>query len=64
MISSIFLAKEFDVQVWAADVWIKPTSNWERIRDAGVEDQVFPIHAEAHSMPFADGFFDAIVSMS
>jgi cyclopropane fatty-acyl-phospholipid synthase-like methyltransferase len=62
-ISSIFLAKEFDVQVWAADLWIKPTPNWERIRDAGVEKQVFPIDAEAHALPFADDFFDAIVSM-
>jgi SAM-dependent methyltransferase len=28
-----------------------------------LESQVFPIHAEAHALPFADGFFDAIVSM-
>jgi cyclopropane fatty-acyl-phospholipid synthase-like methyltransferase len=25
--SSIFLAKEFGVTVWAADLWIKPTDN-------------------------------------
>ena len=35
----------------------------ERIRDAGVEDGVFPIHADARSLPFAAGFFDAIVSI-
>ena len=29
----------------------------------GVEDRVFPIHAEAHALPFADGFFDAVVSV-
>ncbi|MDP6451935.1 MAG: methyltransferase domain-containing protein [SAR202 cluster bacterium] len=62
-LSSIFLAKEFGVQVWATDLWISPTENLQRIREAGVEDQVFPIHAEAHSLPFADEFFDAIVSM-
>jgi cyclopropane fatty-acyl-phospholipid synthase-like methyltransferase len=61
--SSIFLAKEFGVQVWATDLWIKATDNWQRIREAGVEDRVFPIYAEAHSMPYADGFFDAAVSM-
>jgi len=60
-LSSIFLAREFGVQVWAADLWIKPTDNWRRIREAGVEDRVFPIHAEAHALPFAHGFFDAIV---
>lgn len=47
--SSIFLAKEFGVQVWATDLWISATDNWERIREAGVEDRVFPIHAEARS---------------
>ncbi len=62
-ISSIFLVKEFDVQVWATDLWIKPSENAGRIRDADVEDRVFPVHAEAHSLPFADEFFDAIVSM-
>jgi SAM-dependent methyltransferase len=62
-ISSIFLAKEFGCQVWAADLWIKPGENWARIREAGVEDQVFPIHAEAHALPFADEFFDAAISL-
>ena len=63
-ISSIFLAKEFDLQVWAADLWIAATENWQRICAAGVQDQVFPIHAEAHDLPFAGGFFDAILSIN
>jgi len=62
-ISSIFLAKEFGVEVWATDLWIGAAENWERIKDAGVENLVFPIHAEAHALPFVDGFFDAIVSV-
>lgn len=62
-ISSIFLAKEFGVQVWATDLWTDAGSNWQRIQEAGVQSQVFPIHAEAHNLPFADGFFDAAVSL-
>lgn len=62
-VSSVFLAKEFDVQVWAADLWIAPSDNWARIREAGVADRVFPLRVEAHSLPFADGFFDAAVSL-
>ena len=62
-LSSIFLAKEFGVKVWANDLWISATENWQRIRDAGLENQVYPIHAEAHDLPYAEGFFDAIVSM-
>lgn len=61
--SSIFLAREFGVQVWAADLWIKPTENLARIEEAGVADRVFPIHVEAHQLPFAAGFFDLIVAL-
>jgi SAM-dependent methyltransferase len=61
--SSIFLRREFGVQVWATDLWFDPSERMERIRDAGVEDGVFPIHADARSLPFATGFFDAIVSL-
>ena len=62
-LSSIFLAKEYGVQVWAVDLWIDATDNLSRIRAAGVEDRVFPIHAEARALPFAAGFFDAMVSV-
>jgi SAM-dependent methyltransferase len=61
-ISSIFLAKEFGVQVVAADLWIKPDENARRIADAGVADRVIPVFAEAHALPFAQESFDAIVS--
>lgn len=61
-LTSIFLAKEFDVEVWAADLWVKPTDNWQRIQEAGVSDRVYPLGTEARELPFAEGFFDAIVS--
>lgn len=62
-ISSIFLAREYGVRVWAADLWIDPSGNRARIDEAGVSDRVFPIEAEAHSLPFAHGYFDALVSI-
>lgn len=62
-LSSIFLAKEFGLQVWATDLWIEASDNWQRVRQAGMEVQVFPIHTEAHSLPFASEFFDAALSM-
>ncbi len=62
-LSSVFLAREFGVEVWATDLWIKPTENWERVREAGLEGQVHPIYAEAHQLPYAEGFFDAIISL-
>jgi len=59
--SSIFLRREFGVQIWAVDLWFSASENIQRVRDAGVEDGVFPIHADARSLPFAAEFFDAIV---
>ena len=61
--SSVFLCREFGVQVWATDLWFSASENLQRIRDAGVGDRVFPIHADARSLPFAAGFFDAVISI-
>jgi SAM-dependent methyltransferase len=61
--TSIFLAREYGVHVWAADLWIEPTENLARIEEAGVGDRVFPIEAEAHRLPFARGFFDLVLSV-
>jgi hypothetical protein len=38
--SSIFLRREFGVQVWATDLWFRASENIQRIRDADVEDGV------------------------
>jgi SAM-dependent methyltransferase len=61
--SSIFLRREFGVQVWATDLWFSASENLRRIRDAGVEDGVFPIRADARALPFAAEFFEAVVSI-
>jgi cyclopropane fatty-acyl-phospholipid synthase-like methyltransferase len=62
-LTSIFLAREYGVQVVAADLWVKPGENWPRILQAGCAEQVLPILAEAHDLPFAEGSFDAVVSI-
>ena len=62
-LTSIFLAKEYGVTVFANDLWIPATENLKRFEEAGVADRVYPIHAEAHALPYAEGFFDAAVSI-
>lgn len=61
--SSIFLSREFGVQVWATDLWFSVSENLRRIQDAGLGSEVFPIHADARALPFPTEFFDAIVSV-
>jgi len=62
-ITSVFLAKEYGATVFANDLWISATDNLRRFEEAGVADKVFPIHAEAHALPYAEGFFDAAISI-
>src|SRR5262245_32403511 len=59
--TSIFLRREFGVQVWATDLWFSAAENMQRIRDAGEDAGVFPLHVDARTLPFAAEFFDAIL---
>ena len=61
--TSIFLAREFGVEVVAADLWIDAAENAERIEAAGVSELVTAVHAEAHALPFEPESFDAVVSI-
>lgn len=62
-LTSIFLAKTFGVQVFAVDLWISATDNYTRFQQMGVDHLITPIHANALDLPFADGFFDAVISV-
>lgn len=61
--TSVFLARELGVRVWAADLWMDPDHNWRRVVEAGCADLVCPLRVEAHALPFARGFFDAVISI-
>src|SRR6478672_383710 len=60
-ISSVFLATEFKVQVWAVDPAVPATENLARITEARVADKVFPLEADARALPFAEEYFDAVI---
>ena len=63
-LTSVYLANETNAKtVYATDLWISATENWKTIQHWKLEDKVIPIHANALDLPFADNFFDAIVSI-
>jgi cyclopropane fatty-acyl-phospholipid synthase-like methyltransferase len=62
-LTSIFLAKEYGLLVFATDLWISATDNFERFKAMGLEDSIIPIHAEAHELPYAEEYFDAAISV-
>lgn len=58
--TSLYLAKRFGLQVFAADLWIDPTENFKRFQAFDPELPLIPLRTEAHQLPFAEGYFDAI----
>jgi SAM-dependent methyltransferase len=60
-LTSIFLSSEYGCTVFANDLWIPANDNLKRITESGLEKRIFPIHAEAHALPYAKGQFDAII---
>jgi cyclopropane fatty-acyl-phospholipid synthase-like methyltransferase len=62
-LTSMYLAEKFDATVFATDLWIGATENYERFKSFSLEDRIIPIHADAHDLPFADEYFDVVVSI-
>lgn len=63
-ISSLLLAKKYHVSVFAADLWISPTDNYQRFQSVGIDNKVIPLSADAtKGLPFANGYFDILLSI-
>ena len=63
-LTSMFIANETDARnVYAFDLWISASDNYARIQAHHLQDKIIPIHGDALDMPFAHGYFDAIISV-
>ncbi|MCG8483034.1 MAG: methyltransferase domain-containing protein [Clostridia bacterium] len=62
-LTSIFLAKEFGVEVFALDLWTPPTDNYNRFKQMSVSDLIVPLQIDALNLPFPNEYFDAVVSI-
>src|SRR4030095_3515831 len=62
-VSAIFLANEFNVQVWAIDPVVPATENFVRIKEMGCEEKVFPLKLGARELPFSEEFFDIVIAV-
>lgn len=61
--TSVFLAREFGVDVVASDWWVEAATAAAVFEAAGVADRVTAVRAEAHQLPYERESFDAIVSV-
>ena len=61
-ISSVMLAREYGLVTYAADLWSNPSENMRFFESLGLTNrQIVPVKADAAQLPFAYGFFDAVV---
>ncbi len=63
-LTSLFIANGTNAkEIFATDLWISATNNQNRIKSWNMQDRIIPIHANALKLPYADEFFDTIVSV-
>ena len=64
-ITSVMLAREYGLDVYAVDLWSDPDENRAFFREMGVPgDRIHPVKANAaEGLPFDQDFFDAVVSI-
>ena len=64
-ITSVMLAREYGLDVYAVDLWSDPDENRAFFDRMGVPaSQIHPVKADAaEGLPFLPGFFDAVVSI-
>ncbi len=61
--SSVFLAKEFGVEVKAVDLWNSAADNARVVRAAGMDSHIETLQVDARDLPFPADHFDAILSI-
>ena len=63
-LSTLLLTKKYGASVFAADLWISPTENYQRFQSIGIADKAVPISVDAtKGLPFANGYFDLLFSV-
>ena len=63
-LSTLLLVKKYGAFVFAADLWVSTTDNYERFMSVGIEDKAIPISVDAtQGLPFANGYFDLLFTV-
>ena len=63
-LSSLYLVQEYGAEVFATDLLVEPTLNYERFQSLGIADKIVPMMIDAtQPLPFAKRYFDVIFSV-
>jgi SAM-dependent methyltransferase len=62
--TSFFLAKHYNVKVFAVDLWISSSEIYNRTIEHNLDDKVIPLNLDiTQKIPFAENYFDIIFCM-
>jgi len=63
-LSTILLVQKYQALVFAADLWISPTDNYQRFCAAGIDEKAIPVAVDAtQGLPFAEAYFDCLFTV-
>lgn len=63
-LTSIILAEKFkNAEIFAVDLWVEADENYKFFKKECLEDRIIPLNLSAEKMPFANKYFDIIVSI-
>jgi len=63
-LSSLYLAQEYGVDIFATDLMMDPTENNERFQSLGIAGKIVPLTIDAtQPLPFAKRYSDVIFSV-
>lgn len=63
-LSTVLLSKQYGATVFAADLWVSPSDNYERFQELGIAGNTVPLFVDAtKGLPFAYGYFDILFSV-
>lgn len=63
-LSTLFLVQKYGASVFAADLWVSPSDNYQRFKTMGIDSKAIPLSIDAtKELPFANEYFDLLVSI-
>lgn len=63
-LTSIYMAEKYkNADIFAVDLWVEAKDNYIFFKENNIDDRIIPLNCDAEKLPFADNYFDIIVSV-
>lgn len=63
-LTSIYLSEKYkNAEIFAVDLWVDAKENYIFFKENNLDNRIIPLNCSAEKMPFAENYFDMIVSI-